>query len=86
MQALKRMDHRQIEGKLQEAYDAGFRAGKESAGAGTAETGENERRKWKQAVETALELTKGIGPGRKELFRERLNRELERQQDPEKLQ
>lgn len=65
------MDHRQMEGKIQEAYDAGFR---------------DRDKNWRRAVESTLEETKGIGPGRKELILERLDRKMERPQDPEKSQ
>ena len=64
----------QMEEKLTEAYETGFLDGQAS--------GQN----WKQAVKEALEETKGIGPGRKELFLERLDRKMERPQDPEKTQ
>lgn len=74
MQAIKRMDHKQMEEKLTEAYETGFRDGQASG------------RNWKQAVKETLEETKGIGPGRKELFLERLDRKMERPQDPEKTQ
>lgn len=65
------MDHRQMEGKIQEEYDAGFR---------------DRDKNWRRAVESTLEETKGIGPGRKELILERLDRKMERPQDPEKSQ
>ncbi len=65
------MDHRQMEGKIQEAYNAGFR---------------DRDKNWRRAVESTLEETKGIGPGRKELILERLDRKMERPQDPEKSQ
>lgn len=68
------MDHKQMEEKLTEAYETGFRDGQ--AG----------RQNWKQAVKETLEETKGIGPGRKELILERLERKMERPQDPEKTQ
>ena len=71
MQEIKRMDHRQMEGKIQEAYNAGFR---------------DRDKNWRRAVESTLEETKGIGPGRKELILERLDRKMERPQDPEKSQ
>lgn len=68
------MDHKQMEEKLTEAYEMGFRDGQAR--------GQN----WKQAVKETLEETKGIGPGRKELILERLDRKMERPQDPEKTQ
>lgn len=71
MQEIKRMDHRQMEGKIQEAYNAGFR---------------DRDKNWRRAVESTLEETKGIGPGRKELILERLDRKIRGQQDPEKSQ
>ena len=78
MREIKRMDHRQIEEKLQEAYDTGFQNGGKSAGQAGAG--------WRKAVESALEETKGIGPGRKALFLERLDRKTKGQQEAEKLQ
>lgn len=84
MREIKRMDHRQIEEKLQEAYDTGFQDGGKSprqAGAGAEGTPN-----WRKAVESALEETKGIGPGRKALFLERLDRKTKGQQEAEKLQ
>lgn len=72
MQALKRMDHKQMEGKLTEAYESGFR------------DGQAEGQNWRQAVKETLEETKGIGPGRKELILERLDRKMERQQESKK--
>lgn len=74
MQAVKRMDHKQMEEKLTEAYKAGFRDG-QAAG-----------RNWRQAAREALEETKGIGPGRKELILERLDRKMEGYQEPGKTQ
>ena len=57
MQEIKRMDHRQMEDRLTEAYARGHCLA---------------ARKWQQAVEETLEKTKGIGPRRKELFLEQL--------------
>ena len=74
MQAIKRMDHKQMEEKLTEAYKTGFRDGQAK--------GQN----WRQAVRETLEETKGIGPGRKELILERLERKMEGQQEPRKTQ
>lgn len=74
MQAIKRMDHKQMEGKLTEVYEAGFRDGQAKG------------RNWRQAVKETLEETKGIGPGRKELILERLDRKMERRQEPRKTE
>lgn len=74
MQAIKRMDHKQMEEKFTEAYKTGFRDGQAK--------GQN----WRQAVRETLEETKGIGPGRKELILERLERKMEGQQEPRKTQ
>ena len=57
MREIKRMDHKQLEDKLTEAYARGHYLA---------------NRKWQKAVEETLEQTKGIGPSRKELFLERL--------------
>lgn len=57
MREIKRLDHRQLEEKLTEAYARGHYLA---------------ARKWQQAVEETLDQTKGIGPSRKELFLERL--------------
>lgn len=57
MREIKRMDHKQLEDKLTEAYARGHYLA---------------TRKWQKAVEETLEQTKGIGPSRKELFLERL--------------
>lgn len=78
MQAIKRMDHKQMEGKLTEVYEAGFRDGQIA--------GQAKERNWRQAVKETLEETKGIGPGRKELILERLDRKMERQQEPRKTE
>lgn len=87
MQEIKRMDHRQMEGKLQEAYDTGVNDGLEAGKtAGRAEAGTDAERNWRQSVEATLEETKGIGPGRKALFLERLDRKIRGQQEPEKTQ
>lgn len=87
MQAIKRMDHRQMEGKLQETYNVGFRDGQEvERAAGQAKAGTDAEQGWRRAVESTLEETKGIGPGRKALFLERLDRKTRGQQEPEKLQ
>lgn len=80
MQAIKRMDHKQMEGKLTEVYETGFRDGQE---AGRAKAG---GQNWRQAVKDNLEETKGIGPGRKELILERLDRKMEGYQEPRKTQ
>lgn len=81
------MDHKQMEGKLQEAYDAGFRDGREAEkAAGRAGAGTDAEQSWRRAVETTLDETKGIGPGRKALFLERLDRKIRGQQEPEKTQ
>lgn len=58
MQAIKRLDHHELEEYLTMVYGKGRQAA----------TGQ-----WKQAVTETLLETKGIGPGRKELFVERLN-------------
>ena len=57
MREIKRMDHKQLEDKLTEAYARGHYLA---------------NRKWQKAVEETLDQTKGIGPSRKELFLERL--------------
>lgn len=57
MREIKRMDYKQLEDKLTEAYARGHYLA---------------NRKWQKAVEETLEQTKGIGPSRKELFLERL--------------
>lgn len=62
------MDHGQLEKKLGEAYEAGHLAGKQEGNREAKRQQENFRR----AVEETLIETKGIGPGRKELFLERL--------------
>lgn len=72
------MDHRQMEGKLTEAYETGFQDGQ------AAEQAKARGQNWRQAVEETLVETKGIGPGRKELFLERLDRKIEGQQEAKK--
>lgn len=67
MREIKRMDHRQLEDKLTEAYARGHYIA---------------ARKWKQAVEETLEQTKGIGPSRKELFLERLKLKIQESKSP----
>lgn len=67
MREIKRMDHQQMEDKLTEAYARGHYLAD---------------RKWKQAVEETLELTKGIGPSRKELFLERLKLKIQKDENP----
>lgn len=62
MQAIKRLDHHELEEYLTMVYGKGYDKGRAAAAA-----------QWKQAVEETLMETKGIGPGRKELFRERLD-------------
>ena len=62
MQAIKRLDHHELEEYLTMVYGKGYDKGRVAATA-----------QWKQAVEETLMETKGIGPGRKELFRERLD-------------
>lgn len=74
MQAIKRMDHKQIEGKLTEVYETGF------------QDGQAKERNWRQAVKETLEETKGIGPGRKDLILERLDRKMEGHQESRKTQ
>lgn len=64
------MDHQQIEDKLTEAYDEGVSAS----------------RGWMKLVEQTLEETKGIGPGRKALFLERLKFKVAAGQNAKKLQ
>lgn len=59
---IKRLDHHDLEEYLTMVYGKGYDKGRAAAAA-----------QWKQAVEETLQETKGIGPGRKELFRERLN-------------
>ena len=59
---IKRLDHHDLEEYLTMVYGKGYDKGR----AATAT-------QWKQAVEETLQETKGIGPGRKELFLERLN-------------
>jgi len=68
------MDHQQIEDKLTDACEIG------------ACVSRIENARWKQAVEQTLDETKGIGPGRKELFLERLKLKLAAGQKMEKLQ
>ena len=74
MQSIKRMDHKQMEEKLTEVYETGF------------QDGQAEGQDWRQAVKETLEETKGIGPGRKELILERLDRKMEGHQEPRKTQ
>lgn len=74
MQAIKRMDHKQMEGKLTEVYETGF------------QDGQAKERNWRQAVKETLEETKGIGPGRKDLILERLDRKMEGHQESRKTQ
>lgn len=78
MQAIKRMDHKQMEGKLTEVYETGFQGGQTA--------GQAKGKDWRQAVKETLEETKGIGPGRKELILERLDRKMEEYQEPRKTQ
>lgn len=78
MQAIKRMDHKQMEGKLTEVYETGFQDGQTD--------GQTKERNWRQAVKETLEETKGIGPGRKDLILERLDRKMEGYQEPRKTQ
>lgn len=67
MREIKRMDHQQLEDKLTEAYARGHYLA---------------ARKWQQAVEETLEQTKGIGPGRKGLFLERLKMKIQESKNP----
>lgn len=67
MREIKRMDHRQLEEKLTEAYARGHYLA---------------ARKWEQAVEETLDQTKGIGPNRKELFLERLKLKIQEGKSP----
>ena len=78
MQAIKRMDHKQMEGKLTEVYETGFQDGQTA--------GQAKGQNWRQTVKETLEETKGIGPGRKELILERLDRKMEEYQEPRKTQ
>lgn len=81
MQEIKKMDHKQMGDKLQEIFNIGYDQGKAAGKRITLERTENimyaRKRAWQQAVEDALKETKGIGPGRKELFLERLHQKLE---------
>ena len=61
MQAIKRLDHHDLEEYLTSVHGKGRQAA-------TAQ--------WKQAVAETLQETKGIGPGRKELFWERLKNKI----------
>ncbi len=67
MREIKRMDHKQLEDKLTEAYARGHYLA---------------NRKWQQAVEETLDQTKGIGPSRKELFLERLRLKIREGKHP----
>lgn len=67
MREIKRMDHKQLEDKLTEAYASGHYLA---------------NRKWQQAVEETLDQTKGIGPSRKELFLERLRLKIREGKHP----
>lgn len=62
------MDHGQLEKKLSEAYEAGEAAGCREG----FRRAERQQESFRRAVEETLAETKGIGPGRKELFLERL--------------
>ena len=61
MQAIKRLDHHDLEEYLTAVHGKGRQAA-------TAQ--------WKQTVAETLQETKGIGPGRKELFWERLKNKI----------
>lgn len=71
MQAIKRLDHHELEEYLTMVYGKGYDKGRVAATA-----------QWKQAVEETLMETKGIGPGRKELFRERLKNKISGAEKP----
>lgn len=68
MREIKRMDHGQLEEKLGEAYKAGHLDGRKEQG----REAERQQEDFRRAVEETLIETKGIGPGRRELFLERL--------------
>ena len=86
MQEIKKMDHQQMEHKLQESYDAGYSRGKAAgiklAGDRSEDILKARKNAWQKAVKDTLDETKGIGPGRKELFLERLDQKLNPKTDP----
>ena len=86
MQEIKKMDHHQMERKLQEAYDAGYFNGKATgmklAGERSEDIMKARKNAWQQAVRNTLDETKGIGPGRRELFLERLDQKLSQKTGP----
>ena len=77
MQAIKKMDHSQMETKLTEAYLKGYEK------AGEYITAQEQDRiflhqSWRDAVKQSISSLPGIGPKRKELFAEYLKENLKK--------